>query len=117
MQPHPIVRIVQLLHVARLHRLEHALQLTEDRRQQLLVADVRQRRRVLRQRAIVRVDHVVEANRRLLVGQVEADAHIADGALRVDLRADDEAADFRATVGVDVVGPLESDVEILRCGE
>lgn len=93
MQPHPIVRIVQLLHVARLHRLEHALQLAEDRRQQPLVADVRQRLRIFRRprllAAVVLVNHVVEADRGLLVGQVEADAHVADGALGVDLRGDD----------------------------
>lgn len=117
MQPQPIVQRVQLLQIARLHRLEQALQLCAAQRQQTLVAERRQRLLATRCGRIVVAYQIVDAHRGRAVVQIQAATDIADGRLALDLRTDDEAADFGATVCVHVVGPFEADVENLMDGK
>lgn len=58
-------------------------------------------------------NQIIYADCRCGIGQIEADAHIADGRLARDLGVDDKTANFGAAIGVNVVRPLQTDVEIL----
>lgn len=111
MQPQPIVQLVEVLQSpAGLHGAVQSLQLGKCQREQLFVA---QRCQIRSGLCVMRTNDIVNANGGRRVAEIDATAEIADRPLVIDRRGRDESTDFRAAICVNVVGPFQTNIEIL----
>lgn len=63
---------------------------------------------------VICLNDVVDANGGRGIVEIYATTNIADCSTTIDRRCSDESTDFGAAIRVDIVGPFQANVEILR---
>ena len=113
-QPQLLVDVVHVLKITRLDVAEQSFDFVENQRKDTLVLQVRE---TLVVPCIVFFDQIVDAHRRMGIVQIQSNADVANRLRIANHRIHDQTAYFRAAIRVDVIWPLQSDVQILENSE